>query len=410
MGSASAHMFVKQIVQILSVEKLPIGFLLGAGCPVSIKVAAIDGTGEQLEAPLIPDVAGLTKLVVAELEEHTKLKGDFQKLRDALSDDGVPEPNVEHMLGFVRRLAAAAGTGVARGLESGALKQMDQAICTSINEKVNKRLPSSETAYHSLAQFVAPRRKNPAEIFTTNYDLLMEQALEFSGVPFFDGFVGSYQPFFDLVAIEQDLIPPRWARLWKLHGSVNWRQSPESSRVCRSLSPDAGSELLIHPSHQKFDDSRRMPYLALIDRLRSFLRNDMQPVAMVINGFSFADDHLSAAIEEGLRANPHAACFAFQYSDLSEYPGARKLASRCPNLTIYARDRVLSRGVEKEWEVVQSPTNAALAGLFTWDPAELEGESTSAKATLCLGDFANFGNFLRSLMGHGGAEAWAESK
>lgn len=405
MATASAQLFARQIAQILSVEKLHLGFFLGAGCPVSIKVPAIaEGEDEPIQVPLIPDVSGLTKVVIAELEPHDELGAGFQKVLGALKADGVAEPNIEQILGFVRTLVAAAGSGVVRDLESGVLKRIDKEICSSIREKVDKRLPAHDNGYHALAQFVVPRRKNSIEIFTTNYDLLMEQALESAGVPFFDGFVGSHHPFFDLVAIEQDVLPVRWARLWKLHGSINWRRPDESSRVCRTLSPEMGGDLLIHPSHQKFDDSRRMPYLALIDRLRSFLRNNQQPVALMLHGFSFSDDHLNAAIEEGLRANPHAACFALQFANLESYPGAIKLAGRCSNLTVFARDKVIAKGVAKTWEVVQSPMNYAISELFDWDQTALEGASTSTNAYLRLGDFAKFGIFLRSLIGEAANE------
>ena len=34
------------------------------------------------------------------------------------------------------------------------------------------------------------------EIFTSNYDLIIEKSLEAIRIPHFDGFVGSYEPFF----------------------------------------------------------------------------------------------------------------------------------------------------------------------------------------------------------------------
>lgn len=44
-------------------------------------------------------------------------------------------------------------------------------------------------------------------------------------------------------------MPPRWARLWKLHGSINWRFNRASKTVFRTEREDSGDELLIHPSH-----------------------------------------------------------------------------------------------------------------------------------------------------------------
>lgn len=53
---------------------------------------------------------------------------------------------------------------------------------------------------------------------------LMEQSLEEMEIPYFDGFVGANNPFFDLRALEDNLIPKHWSRLWKIHGSINWCQ------------------------------------------------------------------------------------------------------------------------------------------------------------------------------------------
>ena len=41
------------------------------------------------------------------------------------------------------------------------------------------------------------------ELFTTNYDLIIEKSLEEIRAPYFDGFVGSYEPFFWQESIEK---------------------------------------------------------------------------------------------------------------------------------------------------------------------------------------------------------------
>ena len=63
------------------------------------------------------------------------------------------------------------------------------------------------------------------EIYTTNYDMLFEMALEANYTPYFDGFTGSYEPFFSPESIEtfprEEDFTSRWIRLWKIHGSLN---------------------------------------------------------------------------------------------------------------------------------------------------------------------------------------------
>ena len=45
-------------------------------------------------------------------------------------------------------------------------------------------------------------RSHAIEIFTTNYDYLLEIGFEKVNLPYFDGFIGSYEPFFDSNAVE----------------------------------------------------------------------------------------------------------------------------------------------------------------------------------------------------------------
>lgn len=396
---SSANMLHRRLAQILSLEKMQLGFFIGAGCPVSIKTNVVaEGSEELMQAPLIPDVARLTALVINELklsETHGETVALIQK---ALDEDEVQDRNIEVVLGFVRTLQLAAGKGNARGLSAELLTALDEAICSAIQKHVDKLLPDHETPYGQLAEFIAPRRLTPVELFTTNYDLLLEQALEEAGVAYFDGFVGARHPFFDLIAIEQDRLPERWARLWKLHGSINWRQHSKTKRVCRTRDISAGKDLLIHPSHRKYDDSRRMPYLALIDRLRHFLRNQSQPVALFVHGFSFSDEHLNDVIEDGLKANPQAACYAFLYSQVDDYPLAKRLALRCHNFTLLASDGEVSRGSFREWKVQQSNSMSNLDMIFEWSSDSFSPETATAPAKLKLGDFASFGEYLKSFI------------
>ena len=276
----------KQLRQVLAADKLSVGFFLGAGCPCSIRIR---NEHDSSDTPLIPGIEGLTEIVTKVLSDSPDMGPPFRQLCATLNEDGFVEFTVELLLSRIRSMRDAAGSAEVRGLSAQHLATLDRKICHTISTIVTRSLPTDDTAYHSLARFVGSLRLPPSEIFTTNYDLLAEQALESQQVAFFDGFVGSSRPFFDQRAIEDDTLPNRWALLWKLHGSINWRFNRNSNTVIRSERPSDGDELLIHPSHLKYDESRRMPYLVMIDRLRTFLRNDSQPVALFIVGHSFSD-------------------------------------------------------------------------------------------------------------------------
>ena len=337
----------------------------------------------------------------------------FRQLRQILSEDRYESPNIEVILSRIRSLREAAGASEVRGLSGENLEDLDRQICATISTTVAKTLPDEGTPYHALARFVGSLRLPPSEIFTTNYDLLAEQALESLQIPFFDGFVGSSRPFFDQHAIEDDVLPERWALLWKLHGSVNWRFNRETKVISRSVNPEDGDELLIHPSHLKYDESRRMPYLVMIDRLKAFLRNGKQPVALFVIGHSFSDEHLNATVLESLRANPNAACFALQYGNLSDYPTAVSLAKSEASLNVLGRDGGIIRKVCGRWRARPAIDVADLAPAF--ELVDGEGnhcdnavdvtrvvDGSSDEPQLCeflLGNFKYFGSFLDEVAG-----------
>lgn len=389
--------FISQLRQILSADKLPLAFFLGAGCPMGVLVP--DGEGTR---PIIPDIRGLTEKVRNEALASPTEKASFEILSTTFREDGFVDPTVEDMLNRVRAFRDVAGNVGVRGLSASKLTDLDKLICGTIRDAVRKPLPSESTPYHALADFVRAGRKPVTEIFTTNYDLLMEEALEARRAPFFDGFVGSVRPFFDQRAIEDNETSYRWTRLWKIHGSINWRIDLATKSIFRSSDHTDGAELLIHPSRLKYDESRRMPYLIMIDRLRSFLRQG-RPAALIVCGYSFGDEHINAAIVEGLQNNPSAVCFALQYGKLKQYDAATVLARKIPNLAVFAKDGAVFRGQSGPWAAHPSVEQGMLAGLFEpFDPDEPKpSEGEKGTTSLVLGNFARLGDFLQHFVSLG---------
>src|SRR6185437_9475396 len=175
--------------------------------------------------------------------------------------------------------------------------------------------------------------------------LLLEQALEIFKVPYFDGFVGAAEPFFDLAAIENDRLPERWAKLWKLHGSINWYL--KSRQAIRATTAGDNSSLLIYPSHLKYDESRRLPYVAMADRLLSFLRKER--AALISVGFSFSDEHLNDLLASGLRANGSASLFALMRDNFDSGSPLHRFAESNPSVSVYWPDAAMIGGLQGSW-------------------------------------------------------------
>ena len=139
-----------------------------------------------------------------------------------------------------------------------------------------------------------------------------------------------------------------------------------------------------------------MPYLAMIDRLRAFLR---QPTAtLILCGYSFRDEHINEVIVQGLQSTQTAIGFSLLFGKIADYPQAVKLACERPNLSLLARDGAVISGRQASWpekEAASVPTGNGVA----WKPVKAGDEKANKQAEFLLGDFAEFGKFLRELVG-----------
>lgn len=134
---------VNYLQQCLSNDKRPLGLLLGAGCPVSVK----NETGD----PLIPDIAGMTQLVRERLAACASCQPLLHTLDEHFATDECPEPNIEKMLSHIRGLRLVAGKGNVRGFTADGLDQLDNRICGVVHELADRSLPDDRTPYHHTA-------------------------------------------------------------------------------------------------------------------------------------------------------------------------------------------------------------------------------------------------------------------
>jgi SIR2-like domain len=392
--------------EALQSDKVRIGYFIGAGCPLGI----YDEKGEK-SLQHIPDVAGLTKNVHGQLSKqddgksaNEKLIPIWDKLAEACKDGTVITPNVEHILSELRTLCGRRGKSDVDGMAKERLALLDTTICDLIAEEVGKALPIHRCAYHRFASWVGGlQRVAPVELFTPNYDLLLEEAFEQQRIPHFDGFVGAREPFFDLASIEQDAIPARWTRLWKLHGSINW-QKRDDGGVFRVAGKAAEGKAMIYPSHLKYDQSRRMPYLAMLDRLKAFFRTGghaqgFGPPVLVVCGYSFCDEHLNEVLLDGLRGNRSAQCFVLAYSALAKVREVVALAETQPNLSVIALDGAVV-GTRKGYYRNTGPMDGICEPWHSVEQlAATEGKEAKEHPRCHLGDFHFFGLFLEQLCG-----------
>lgn len=366
--------FMSDLRQVLSQGRKRIGLLVGAGAPLAIRVDEKKCLYEA-GSPLIPGVDELTRIAIAGLENQQAIA--VAAIQADLGAGG----NIESILSRIRLLQQALGKTKVNGLDGDAYGELGKALCTKIGEVVGADLPLERNAYTELVAWISGTlRSHSVEIFTTNYDLLFEEAFERARAPYFDGFSGGSSPFFDPVTVASNDLPARWSRLWKLHGSIGW--ALENDSVVRGKG--RGATQLVYPDHLKYDLTQKQPYSALFERLKHFL---LTPDTLLLAiGFSFRDAHVCAVLDEALAMNANSAVFAFQYRALGEETAACRLACDRPNLTVYAADGAVVGGVPGLWRLGELPKNWANIRAGFWG-------ARNGSDRFLLGDFAAFSRF-----------------
>lgn len=390
--SHDAHKTLADLRDHLARHDKPIAFLFGAGTSCSVLVPS-EADGKKV--PLIPAVLGLTascKEDVGGLGE--KFKSAWSAI-ETQCNENAQVPNVEHVLSRLRMMLRAVGkSDTLAGLKAAELSKMEECVRKTIARLVTPDLEKLPTDFpHSkFARWLAKTsRKRPVEIYTVNYDVLVEHALESERIPVFDGFVGCYQPFFHADSLRRPETMPgaNWARLWKMHGSVTWRRVEQHGhvRVIRG-EPDAAGEMIL-PSFQKYDESRQQPYVAFSDALIRFLEQD--DALLIVAGFAFADEHINNLIFGALENRPRTHVYALQFEELPEDNILIRRSYQRSNMIVIGPGTGVIGGRRAKWAPADTP--AFMDRVF-----ELKGaEGTEKSGMMKVGDFGCFCHFLESM-------------
>lgn len=173
------------------------------------------------------------------------------------------------------------------------------------------------TTYKKLVRKLLTRPLNlkRTNIFTLNYDTLVEKAADAEGVVLLDGFVGTQSRVFRPESYEQDLYFPaettegrvhrfdRVLHLYKLHGSITWTAKEPTiddpyGVQSGAVDIEGKGRLLIYPTPAKYGETLGMPYSELFRRFAGALSRP-QSILFVI-GYGFGDEHVNAIIRQAL--------------------------------------------------------------------------------------------------------------
>lgn len=160
------------------------------------------------------------------------------------------------------------------------------------------------------------------QVFTTNYDLIIEHALDELGYPYIDGFSGTVErrlnlafyglDFHRVETTTQSVLARAEGALYlhKVHGSLNWRSTIEKDRstglesleIKHTNAPTQDDELvLIYPTSAKEGDTLAYPYSDLLRLLGDAVQQE--DTAVIVAGYGFADPHINRLLLRSLASN-----------------------------------------------------------------------------------------------------------
>lgn len=392
--------YIKGLQQLLISDKKRVGFLFGAGTSLAKK---------NTESLFIPAIGKMTEEIVKKISVDKELNSAIVEIKSELDTSFT----IETLLSNIEQKLKIIGVGTLNGLNKEKLSNLCSKIKNEIRSMVSihEKMDKPENIIHAdFASWIGrAERKYPIEIFTTNYDYLFELGLEHLNIPYYDGFTGSFKPFFNSTSVEDLTFLPQQTKLWKIHGSLGWHFDDLTKKVWRKDSDK--EDILIYPSSLKYDDSKKQPYTALGDRLTNFLK---QPDSVLITcGYSFGDDHINERILTALETNPSVHVFVLYYDILwnkdtktyilTKNSKLSQLAISNAKLSVFGvRNAIIGRKYGK-WALKKEPDKEDTIDVniyFDEDAPDLtNGDNIwNGEGDLKIPDFKHLVSFLQSMM------------
>jgi hypothetical protein len=200
-------------------------------------------------------------------------------------------------------------------------KTKNYILYRCLNEENKGKDQNIEDVYKNFYRKLSLRDSNlpKPNVFTTNYDMYSEKAMDDLGITYTNGFSGFVKRYFNpsifnyALAEQMDISSFKWnvidsfIYLFKIHGSVNWVEVEETNKLFKveelqntdfEYLKSKKQNIMIYPSPIKQNASLGSPYS---DLFREFQKRITQNQSVLITmGFSFSDEHINNLIYQAL--------------------------------------------------------------------------------------------------------------
>ncbi|GAX88140.1 conserved hypothetical protein [Lebetimonas natsushimae] len=296
------HIIQKEFSKVLDVQNL--SFLIGAGCS-----SFLNKNDEEIGVPTMQPMA---KEFYSNLSNEDK---NFIKneIKININDEQL-EKNLEKFLEILYAYKFLLDNQ-AQDIKkiSNLINKTKEFIFNKCNIKSKEVIEIYKKFYRKL--LYRDNNLTKTNIFTTNYDIFNEIALEQLGVIYTNGFTGFIERYFNpstfnyAYAEQLDLNNKKWnvidnfIYLYKLHGSITWIEDETTNalfKIKEIQKPQFQEEnnYMIYPTPMKQNSSFGSPYS---DLFREFQKKLMQNNNVLVTiGYSFSDEHINNLIYQAL--------------------------------------------------------------------------------------------------------------
>lgn len=303
-----------------------LSLLLGSGLSSAVHYL---GTGKVLPGMDSADFAGFNDVINLEAKKSAEAAGrDQGNIEDQIRVANELLRGLE-ILGSEDKQFSEKASALKKGL-LGVMTKFAAAILNGERGLITGNAEKRENAFNYLVSFLMTfssrtGTRDRLNIFTTNYDRIIEAGAEVAGLHLLDRFVGSLAPIFRSSRLDLDMHynppgirgEPRYlegvARFTKLHGSLDWIDCNGNIRRvgvpfgAASVDPYikvAGAkaanamQLMIYPNAAKDRETAVYPYVELFRDLAAAACRPNH--ALIAFGYGFGDEHINRVIGDML--------------------------------------------------------------------------------------------------------------